>query len=190
MTRLIYTLPDGSVYVTQPGEQRPGEPEAVWLDRTDRRCRKWMPPGATLVAVVSVSDLPPSHEHRDAWVWDGTKVVVDPARIRPPAERAPQHRTAPADAGIGHLRQELTQIMAEGFTAISQELKAWQYRTQLVANALKRDEEVTTVEARQTREEARAILAEIGARQGQTWQDVAEAIAADRNAELRQLVLP
>lgn len=121
MKRLIFALPDGGVAVTEPGPARPEEAELVWLDRVARKC---CPEGGKLVAVVSADDLP-SREHRDAWVWDGQRVVVDESRIRPRRSRlAPaSSESIPAPlADLDSLRNELAAHVAATFVRIEQEL--------------------------------------------------------------------
>src|SRR5690606_23144304 len=86
MKRLIFVMPDGSVHVTEPGPARPNENSSMWLDRVQRKC---CPIGGKFVAVINADELP-DRTHRDAWVWDGQRVVVDESRIKPKA--------APVDA--------------------------------------------------------------------------------------------
>lgn len=73
---------------------------------------------------IDRSKIPDSREHREAWVWDGEKVVVDPARIRQrqPRQQAPSAPVQAAD--IGPLRQELAERMQAVFTAMQQEFDA------------------------------------------------------------------
>ena len=121
MKHLIFALQDGSVQVAQPGPPRAGEPEQVWLDRVARKC---CPEGANLVAVVDASDLPP-REHREAWVWNGERIVVDESRIRPRRSRlAPaSSESIPAPpADLDSLRNELAAHIAATFVRIEQDL--------------------------------------------------------------------
>lgn len=111
MKRLVYAMSDGSVHVTLPGPARPEEAEPVWLDRVARKC---CPEGGKLVAVVNAEDLP-SREHRDAWVWDGQRVVVVESRIKP--KRAMQPVAEGAELG-----QALSQQVTDAIRAMQQAL--------------------------------------------------------------------
>lgn len=122
MKRLIFSQTDGGVIVTQPGPARPNEPEAVWLHRVSEKC---CPPGGKLAAVVEADALP-DRTHRDAWVWDGQRIVVDESRIKPkPATRPAPSGAAPAyDPRVDQIGPELAQQMAAAFEAMRRELLA------------------------------------------------------------------
>lgn len=117
MKHLIFALQDGSVQVTQPGPPRAGEPEPVWLDRVARKC---CPKGGKLVAVVNADDLP-SREHRDAWVWDGQRIVIDESRIKPkaaPVDAPPAVAVQAYDPRLDAIAQQLS----ERFQGVVEEL--------------------------------------------------------------------
>src|SRR5690606_8311280 len=130
MTHLVFALPDGRVCVSS-GPAYAMEPEPAWLDRVSRKC---CPEGGKLVAVVSADELP-SREHRDAWVWDGQRVVVDESRIRHrPVEQpqAVQHQTAPADTApiraelqeeIASVRKDFSAAVERTFRELDQRIK-------------------------------------------------------------------
>lgn len=129
---IIYTMPDGGVAVTEPGVCRSGEPEAIWLDRVARKC---CPPDGRLVAVMSADDLPKDRTHRDAWVWDGSRVVVDESRIRmrpaPAVQSAPAAQPAadPAPirtemhAEIARLRKDLSNSVEKIYTDLTSRIE-------------------------------------------------------------------
>jgi len=117
MKRLIFALPDGGVVVTEPGPARPEEAEPVWLARVARKC---CPEGAQLVAVMDESELP-DRTHRDAWVWDGQRVVVDESRIKPkaaPVDAPPAGAVQAYDPSLDTISQQLS----ERFQGVVEEL--------------------------------------------------------------------
>lgn len=117
MKRLIFAMPDGSVHVTEPGPARPGEAEPVWLDRVARKC---CPEGGKLVAVMDESELP-DRTHRDAWVWDGQRIVIDESRIKPkaaPVDAPPAGAVQAYDPRLDAIAQQLS----ERFQGVVEEL--------------------------------------------------------------------
>ena len=154
--RIIYTLPDGSLAVVEPapgcrrvrkikgenGEHRfagqgvPAERlakarhnvlemegEAEWLARVAAKC---VPPGAIRPRIVDLADLPQDRENRAAWVDDGTRVYVDPSRIKPAPimEAAPAGATVVQDPRVAALRPQLAAHIGAGFRAMAANLDA------------------------------------------------------------------
>lgn len=103
--------PDGSVVLTPIGRN------------TIERVRQDVPPGSFL---IDASQKPESREHRDAWVWNGERIVVDESRIKPkPATRPAPSGAAPAyDPRVDQIGPELAQQMAAAFEAMRRELLA------------------------------------------------------------------
>jgi len=121
MKRLIFVQPNGGVAVTIPAGRRDGEPEAAWLDRVARKC---CPKGGKLVAVRSPEEMP-DRKHRDAWVWDGQNVIVDPSRIKPPAPAVQQERAGTVvarDPRVDALGPQLSEQIASAFQAMHRDL--------------------------------------------------------------------
>lgn len=117
MKRLIYAMPDGGVVITEPGRCVSGETEAAWLDRVARKC---CPDGGQLVAVMDTADLP-DRTHRDAWVWDGQRIVVDESRIKPkaaPVDAPPAGAVQAYDPRLDAIAQQLS----ERFQGVVEEL--------------------------------------------------------------------
>jgi hypothetical protein len=165
-----------------------GEDEAAQIDRI---CKAAVPPGCTVVAVLDADAIPDDRTHRDAWVWDGERIVVDPGRVKshpPPEEAVPAGGVVMADPRVDTLRREIASDTLSVVEAVVAEMKRWHLRTQLAVNALKEDEEVASAKLRAVREDARRRLAAEGAPAGKTWRQVAEEIVAERNAEVDTLV--
>ena len=117
MKRLIYALPDGSVQTTEPGPAREGIPDEAWLGYVARKC---CPDGGELVAIVHPDDLP--KEHRDAWVWDGQRIVIDESRIKPkaaPVDAPPAGAVQAYDPRLDAIAQQLS----ERFQGVVEELR-------------------------------------------------------------------
>ncbi len=77
-------------------------------------------------ARIDKDDLPSDRSARDAWVWDGEKVVVDPSRIKPAAQAM---RAAPAgavmqDPRVDALGPQLAGQIEAGFRAMAENLEA------------------------------------------------------------------
>ena len=88
---------------------------------TGPRCDH-LPEGSFL---IDPEQIPKSREHRDAWVWNGERIVVDESRIRPRRSRlAPaSSESIPAPpADLDSLRNELAAHIAAAFVRIEQDL--------------------------------------------------------------------
>lgn len=95
-----------------------GEDEA----KAAERIRNDVPQGSF---IITEDQKPTDRTHRDAWVWDGQRIVVDESRIRPRRSRlAPaSSESIPAPpADLDSLRNELAAHIAATFVRIEQEL--------------------------------------------------------------------
>src|SRR5690554_1243761 len=117
MKRLVYQTPDGGVAIVQPGPRRMDEDETAWLTRVADRCCS---EGCQFVAVMDDSELP-ERKYRDAWVWDGQRVVVDESRIKPkaaPVDAPPAGAVQAYDPRLDAIAQQLS----ERFQGVVEEL--------------------------------------------------------------------
>ena len=191
--RLVYVMPDNGVLVREIcAKARDGENRDQWLERHAHKAR---PSDAQFWVCVDESGLPKSN--REAWVWDGQRVVVDPSRIRPKTSPAvvASEPGAPVDLSplyelINQVRSEVSHYMAESFAAMRDDVKRYHYELQYALNAVKKDADVPTADDQAVRAGARERLAEIGAAQGLSWQQVADSIIALHNADADRLVRP
>lgn len=119
---IVYATHDGAARFVSPGP---------CIKRAAARC---VPRDARHVAVIDDSDLPTDRTHRDAWVWDGQRVVVDPARIKPPPA-AGSRRQPPAtgetvvmaDPRVDALAREMSrqrQEMAKSLGDLFQQMRS------------------------------------------------------------------
>lgn len=82
------------------------------------RVRQDVPPGSFL---IDASQIPESREHRDAWVWDGQRIVVDESRIKPkaaPVDAPPAGAVQAYDPRLDAIAQQLS----ERFQGVVEEL--------------------------------------------------------------------
>lgn len=100
-----------------------GEDDATWLQRI---AEKDVPAGCQAVTICDETDLPADRTHRDAWVWDGSRVVVDETRIKPkPVAEPVREGSVPVhDPRLDQIGPELAQQMAAAFEAMRRELRA------------------------------------------------------------------
>jgi hypothetical protein len=183
MERIVFVMPDQSVQIVQPVAKgrREGESPMDWLQRIAERTR---PPEAVGQAhVISVQDLPKGN--KEAWVWNGQKVVIDQTRIKPPRAKKVQ---AAADGSvdiaalISELRQDVAAHMQDSYQAMMADLQRWVIRSETeknyALNALRSDEEAPEGVLRDAREKCRASLARMGAPEGKSFEVVAREILA------------
>lgn len=179
MKRLVYKTQNGDVQITQPARCPEGVHETVWLDRV---ARKNCPEGGELVGVVDAADIPSDRTQREAWVWNGRKIVVDPSRVKPHrAKRAVEQRTdVPADlkALISELRQDVAAHMQDSYEAMQRWVIRSETEKNYAMNALRSDEEAPQGLLRDYRDECRASLARMGAPEGKSFEVVAREILA------------
>lgn len=111
---IVYATHDGAARFVSPGP---------CIKRAAARC---VPRDARHVAVIDDSDLPTDRTHRDAWVWDGQRVVVDETRIKPkPVAEPVREGSVPVhDPRLDQIGPELAQQMAAAFEAMRRELRA------------------------------------------------------------------
>lgn len=191
MERIVFVMPDQSVQIVQPVAKgrRDGESPMDWLQRIAERSRPAKAVGQA--HVISTQDLPKGN--KEAWVWNGQKVVIDPARIKAPrAKRAIERADVPADikALIGELRHDVAAHMQDSFQAMMDDLKRWVIRYQsesaYAINALRSDAEAPTPELRAYRDECRQSLARMA--EGKSVDQVAKEILDTRNADARAVM--
>ena len=85
---------------------------------TGRRCAN-LPDGSFL---IDPSQIPESREHRDAWVWDGQRIVIDESRIKPkaaPVDAPPAGAVQAYDPRLDTISQQLS----ERFQGVVDELR-------------------------------------------------------------------
>lgn len=195
--RIVYVMPDSSVLVREVcSKPREGEQQEQWLDR---HARKRQPADAQYWACVEESTLPKGY--REAWVWDGSKVVVDPRRIKAPEAIVTQQTASgePVAVDLSQVHAEIQQIRAQAAQSIldmRNDLLRYHYELQYAINAqkpdsaLQTDNEATTANNIRTRDMARQRLAAIGAPRNMTWDQVAEEIVMVHNRDADTLVAP
>jgi hypothetical protein len=171
----------------------------AWLKRVADKAR---PKGAVGDAhIIDIADLP--KEHRDAWVWNGGKVVVDPSRIpRPTLDKPPSI----VDTGPGRIRVDFdpTPLYEEIETLKQQNVDLADRLTQLIdyvthvrlieanktlaINATKSDAEVPTAEQQKIREAARHYLSISAQKRGMGFDEFVAVAKREADEDLVRLV--
>ncbi len=72
---------------------------------------------------VGPDAIPSDRSHRDAWVWDGSRIVIDESRIKPRSVAQPQavqHQPAPADTAPirAELKEEIASVRKDFSAAV------------------------------------------------------------------------
>lgn len=188
MIRVIYVMPDHSVQVFQPAETSRQEDEDLnaWLERVANKSRP-----AEAVATYSVDDASLPTDNRDAWVWNGSKVVIDPSRIRPPEMVQEAIAALPVARGESpDWSAEIARQVQAAKTDIVNSVLRYEYEKAYAYNALREDQFVPEGQQRDEREICRRRLAEIGAPHNKTWLEVANEIISRSNYDADALVRP
>lgn len=197
MDCIIFAMPDHSVVVCHPAERcrREKEDRAAWLQRVLDKARPEDAIGAYLLDRSSLPD-----DHRDAWVWDGSKVVVDPSRIQRKVERQVQRAVdAPASATfdpspfleqIEHLKKQNLDL-ADRLTQLIDyvtHVRLIEANKTLAINATKSDAEVPTAEQQKIREAARHYLSISAQKRGMGFDEFVAVAKREADEDLVRLV--
>lgn len=153
---------------------------------------------------INPEDMPADRLHRDAWVWNGSKVVVDLNRIKPtptldkppsivdtgPGSIRVDFDPTPLYEEIDKLRREVVDQFAANTQAIIDYLVRYMSEINIAMNALKSDAEASDDKVRMVRERCRHMLAHEGASLNprRSWQERAQEIVAQHDADAIRLM--
>lgn len=197
MERIVFVMPDKSVQITQPAPRgrREAEDPMTWFKRVADKARPKEAVGDA--HIVDTADLP--DKHREAWVWNGSKVIIDPSRIKPPkavreAMQSLPGREIDLTPYFTQLRGEIAAEMGQAFQNMKDDIIRWVIRymseINVAINALKSDQEASDPMISAIRGECRQRLSEEGAAMNpsRSWDELAAMIKSSHDADTRSVM--